>query len=250
MTHDLATALFRSRTRTALLQLLFRDRVSDSMSGLARRAGLSQHSVAVEVKNLARAGLVKVESVGASDLVSGKSRHPAARALVALLRASQLPPETPSDDTAVKETLTAHGAPLLAHKSVRHMPLEVALVKALHLAKRDGSLLKILPVVVAKNAGSLNWTALKETAKREKLKSEVGMLVEMAAEFAQKPGLKKKVRDLKDRRRTVTSFFSEPRNKYERKLAASVTPAVARRWHFLMNLGEETFRSAMLKHLD
>ncbi len=245
---QLAQALFQSRTRTALLQLLLKDGVSDSMSGLARRARLSQHSVAVEVKNLAKAGLVKVESVGASDLVRGNANHPAAKPLVDLLRVSELAPRAPPDD-AVKETLAAYGAPLLAYQADRHMALEVALVKALRLAKHDLTLLKVLPVVVAKNAQSLNWTALKENAKREKLKAELGMLVEMTADFAQKPDLKEKVRDLEDRRRTVASFFSEPRSKYERELAESTTPAAARKWGFLMNLGEDTLRSTMVKHL-
>jgi DNA-binding Lrp family transcriptional regulator len=232
-----------------LLRLLLKDGVSDSMSGLARRARLSPHSVAVEVKNLAKAGLVTVGAVGASDLVRGNTSHPAAKPLVDLLRAAEMVSDAPLDDAVVKETLTAYGAPLLAYKAGRHMPLEVALVRALRLAKRDGTLLKVLPVVVAKNAQTLNWAALKENAKREKLKAELGMLVEMTADYAQKPELKEKVRDLEDGRRSVASFFSEPRNKYERELAESATPAAARKWHLLMNLGEDTLRSTMLKHL-
>src|SRR6266478_9597506 len=95
---QLAQALFQSRTRTALLQLLLKDGVSDAMSGLARSARLSQHSVAVEVKNLAKAGLVKVESVGASDLVRGNDKHPAAKPLADLLRVSERVPKAAAED--------------------------------------------------------------------------------------------------------------------------------------------------------
>ena len=63
MAVDLTKALFQSRTRAALLKAVLRDGVSDSLSGLARRTGRSQHAVAVEVRNLASAGLVNVESV-------------------------------------------------------------------------------------------------------------------------------------------------------------------------------------------
>jgi len=53
MAVDLTKALFQSRTRAALLKTVLRDGVSDSLSGLARRTGRSQHAVAVEVRNLA-----------------------------------------------------------------------------------------------------------------------------------------------------------------------------------------------------
>jgi hypothetical protein len=249
MADDLTQALFQSRTRTALLWLLLERGVTDSMSGLARRAKLSAHSVAVEVKNLAKAGLLTVQSIGASDLVRANMEHPAVKPLVELLRTAASVGKAPPNETIVKESLTAYGAPLLAYTPRRHLPLEEALVYGLRVAKCDGTLMKVLPVVLAKNALSLDWADLKENAKREKLKAELGMLVELTADVANKPELKEKARELQDRRRTVTSFFYEPRSKYERELAESATPAAARKWHFLMNLSEETLRSVMQKHL-
>jgi DNA-binding Lrp family transcriptional regulator len=246
---DLAHVLFQSRTRVALLQLLLADGVSDSMSGLARRAKISQHAVAVEVKNLAKAGLLKIESVGAADLVAWNAAHPAAKPLLELLRLSRSTRTAAPEDSAVQESLVAYGAPLLAFKGRKHMPLELALVRALRLARHDASLLKILPVVVARNVQALNWEMLKETARREKLKAELGMLVEMTADAARMPELKAKVSDLRDRRRTLDRFFIEPSSKYERELAKKGTPPAARRWHFLMNLGADTFRATMVKHL-
>jgi DNA-binding Lrp family transcriptional regulator len=251
MAFDLTQALFQSRTRTALLRALLEGGVADSMSGLARRVKLSPNSVAVEVRNLAKAGLVKVESVGAADLVRANMDHPAVKPLVELLRAADSLAKAPTNDVdvEVKESLAAYGAPLLAYKPCRHLPLEEALVQGLRAAKRDGTLLKVLPVVLLKNVQALDWAVLKENAKREKLRAELGMLVDLTADVADMPGLKEKVRDLEDRRRTVTSFFHEPRSKYERELAKSATPAAARKWHFLMNLGEQTLRSTLQKHL-
>jgi DNA-binding Lrp family transcriptional regulator len=246
---DLTQALFQSRTRAALLRLLLLDGVADSMSGLARRAGLSQHAVAVEVKNLVSAGLVTLESVGASDLVRADAEHPAVKPLVELLQAADVEPKTTPNDFKVRETLVYYGAPLLAYEGRRRLPLELALVQGLRAAKQDATLLKVLPVVVAKNAQQLDWDALKENAKRAKLKAELGMLVELTADVAQKPELKEKVRDLRDRRRKVASFFSERVSKYERELAKTVTPRAARKWHFLMNLSEDSFRSKLVKHL-
>lgn len=153
---------------------------------------LSPHTVAVEVRNLSKAGLVKVESVGASDLVRANMDHPAVKPLVELLRtAESLAMALKSDvDVDVKESLAAYGAPLLAYRPRRRLPLEEALVQGLRAAKRDATLLKVLPVVLVKNAQALDWAALKENAKRAKLRAELGMLVELTADLADKPGLK------------------------------------------------------------
>jgi DNA-binding Lrp family transcriptional regulator len=258
MAGGLIQALFQSRTRAALLRVLFEHGVTDSMSGLARRVRLSPNTVALEVRNLARAGLVRVESVGASDLVRANREHPAARPLLDLLRAAGSPahPAHPATSDAeaevsarVMESLAAYGAPLASFQPRKHFPLEETLLRGLRAARRESALLKVLPVVLVKNARAIDWAALKEGAKREKLRAELGMLVELTADVADEPELRERVRDLEDRRRKVTSFFNEPRSRFERELARSVTPPAARKWHFFLNIGEQTLRSTLRRHL-
>jgi hypothetical protein len=203
---DLTKALFQSRTRTALLKAVLCDNVSDSLSGLARRTGLSQHAVAVEVKNLAGAGLVSVESIGSADVVRANREHPAVGPLVQLLAvAASTSPR--HDDSAVKESLAYFGAPLRTRRRRQHFKLETTLAKGLAAAKRDPTVLKSLTLVLLKNRSALNWSVLKEEARRLKLKHELEEVVELAADVSGRAEMKAHVADLKDARRKTTSFL-------------------------------------------
>lgn len=200
MAIDLTKALFQSRTRTALLKAVLRDNVADSLSGLARRTGLSQHAVAAEVKNLTRAGLVSVESIGNADVVRANTAHPAVGVLVQLLAVADA---TPSgiDDSAVKESLAYFGGPLRTRRRQAHFELEVAVAKGLSAAKRDPTVLKAIPVVLLKNRATVKWSALKEEVRKLKVKHELEKVVELAADVSGRAELKAHVADLKDSRR-------------------------------------------------
>lgn len=194
--------IYHSRTRTALLKALLRDGVSDSLSGLARRTGLSQHTVAVEVRNLAAAGLVNVESVGGADLVRTNRAHPAVGPLVQLLAIADAPDSRGEDsDLEVLESLAHFGARVGVRRARRHMTLETALVRALALARRAPGLLEVLPGVLVKHRRRLDWPTLREEARRRKLKSELVLVVELAADASGNAGLRALVAGLRDHRR-------------------------------------------------
>ncbi len=250
MAVDLTKALFQSRTRTALLKAVLRDNVSDSLSGFARRTGLSQHAVAVEVKNLAAAGLVSVESLGGADVVRANREHPAVGLLVQLLAiADASAPSQEVPDVQVKESLAYFGAPLAKHQRRQHLGLETTLVRALSMAKRDATVLKSLPVFVLKHRNRLDWPVLKEEARRLKLKAELGMVVELAADASGQVELKARVADLKDHRRRTDVFFVEPRNEYDRGVVVQASPPAARRWGFFADVQEDSVRTALRNSL-
>jgi hypothetical protein len=223
-TRDITKALFQSRTRTALLRTVLRDGVSDSMSGLARRTGLSPHAVAVEVRNLAAAGLVEVESIGGADVVRVNSGHPAIAPLVQLLEVAEAkPPNRVNPDVPVRESLAYFGATLGGCKRRRHFSLETTLARGLSIARRDATILQWLPVVLLKNRRVLDWPVLKEEARRLKLKGELEMVVEMAADASGHAELKAHVADLKDRRRKLPAFVidASARDALRKKLPGS-----------------------------
>ncbi|MBS2021050.1 MAG: hypothetical protein JST92_01470 [Deltaproteobacteria bacterium] len=244
----LDTLLPSANARQALLRLVVHERVQDSISGLARRANLSQHATYAEVEHLLRGGLVRVEHIGPVKRVSANEAHPAMRSLRALLRVADTQAPAVDDGDRVRESLAAHGAPLLSYRPVAHLTVEQALLRGLVHARSDLGLLKVLPLVVLANESKLRWSALKEDARRAGLQAELGMLVELTADAARRPELKERVLDLFDRRRTKVRFFVPPANKYERALALDATPPGARRWGFLMNLSAETFEATVRKH--
>lgn len=206
MPSDLTKALFQSRTRSALLKALLRDDVSDSLSGLSRRTGLSQHAVAVEVKNLARAGLVSVESVGGADVVRADRDHPAAGPLVQLLSIAAVPPARRHEDPELKDSLAHFALPARAGKRRRHLTLEVTLARGLATARREPTILTSVAIVLLRNRGAIDWAVLREEARRLKVKHELVSVVELAAEVSGRAELKAQVTDLKDRRSRTTAF--------------------------------------------
>ena len=250
MAVDLTKALFQSRTRAALLKAVLRDGVSDSLSGLARRTGRSQHAVAVEVRNLAAAGLVNVESVGGADVVRANRAHPALGPIVQLLAAADAwPPGHDVPDLEVKESLAHYAAPSAARDPRQHLKLEATLVRALAVAKRDPAVLRSLLVVLVKHRNRLDWPVIKEEARRLKLKSELGMVVELAADASGHTELKARVADLRDHRRKTDVFFAEPRDDHDRGVVVRASPPAARKWGFFVNVGEDSLRVALRKSL-
>ncbi|MBI5545690.1 MAG: hypothetical protein HY901_17520 [Deltaproteobacteria bacterium] len=231
-----------------MLDLLFHQGLSLTVSEMARRSGLTPRSVAVEVRNLLGLGLVSVEAVRGADQVKPNLTHPAALHIQALLRIPANPVTEKAGQQELRETLAALGAPLAGEHPQEHMNLEDALVAGLQAARCDGTLLRVLPVVLAKNLDHLDWQALKQGARRRKLKAELGLLVELTADLLDRPELCRQVADLHDRRRRVPRFYPVARSDYERRLAKERSPAVARRWGFLMNMSVESFRSSLERH--
>ncbi len=244
---DLLDHLFQSRSRTAALRFLLQEGWSGSVSELARRAGLTPRAVASEVDRLASLGLVRVEAVGGTNQVHAVTEHPAAKALRSLLEAASAP--VPPAGEAVRRSLVVWGAPLNDAPARDALPLEEAVVGALELARRDATVLRVLPVVLARNENDFDWRKLKELARRHKVAAELGMVCELTSDLTGRTSLKKHVDGLRDRRRKVRRSYPESRSRYEIDLARDRTPRAARKWGFLMNISEDSFRSTLDKHL-
>lgn len=244
--YQLANALFPSRARRAVLLGLFGPRGNGAkVSELARKAGLTPRAVAVEVRRLAATGLVEVEAEGAADLVRPCRRHPAARALSKLLASAG--PVTPHRDP--RPSLAAYGAPLAGVAPSPEMSREEALVVGLLEARTDPTLLRVLPVMVLRNEGQLDWDEVRSRARRAKLKAELGMLLDLTAAVSGHAGLHEQTLGLADHRRRVPRYLPEPASDFERRLADKRTPPAARRWGFRMNMSEASVGEFVRKHV-
>jgi DNA-binding Lrp family transcriptional regulator len=241
-------ALFHSRTRTAVLTLLFVEKRRGSIAELARRARLSPRTVRAEIENLEAVGLVRREAVGPADLVSANFAHPKTAHVVALLGPDP-DPLAAEEHALVRESLAAYGAPLLGITPVPRMSPEDAIVAGLLMSRQDPALLRTLPLVVAGNAQRLDWARLHEEARRRKQKAELGMLLDLTARLTGRPELSERARSLRDRRRGLRSFFPL-RGRYHKRVTEMNTPAVARRWGFLLNMPEDSFRTLFEKHRE
>lgn len=229
-------ALFSGRAREA------------SSSGLARRAGLTPRAVAVEVRRLEQAGLVEVRTVGTAHLVRPNARSASARALARLLAAARLEATGGEDDPGLRPSLAAHGAPLQETPEAVY-PLAETVLRGLRAARTDPTVLRVLPVVVARHARDFDWTELRELARSMNLKAELGFLLELTGDAAGLPELSAQADPLRDARRKRARYYPEVHGTFERQLAERRSPSAARRWNFHMNMSEDSVRDLVRKHV-
>jgi hypothetical protein len=239
-------SLIQSETRSKLLRLLLIEQRVGSVSELARRASLSPRAIGVEVDHLLQLGLVQVEALGATRRVSANWSNPACTPLVNLLNLPST--RVAPDNASLRASLAHHGAPLMGTEPIDVMLLEATVLASLASARNNGTILRILPIVIAKNRHRINWVDLKEGARRACLKAELGWLLEFTGMLLSDDKLLKHASELKDRRRTRKVYYPEARNRFEQELAEDASPEVARRWGFMMNMSEASARSLLAKH--
>jgi hypothetical protein len=153
---------------------------------------------------------------------------------------------TNSRETA--ECLVAYGAPLAAYQGRATRSLEEALVEGLGLSHENATVLRALPVVLARNYTTIDYVRLRALACQSGRQAELGMLLELTAEVANLGCLLREVEPLKKPQGPPCLYFWEERTgRMARKLAEERTPAVVRSWGFLMNMSTDSFRSLLSK---
>ncbi len=244
------SALFPAKARRALVEALFSGHAPEtSLSELARRAQLTPRAVTVEVQRLEQAGLVEVRTIGSAHLVRLNERSASARALSRLLGAAMLQPAGGEVDPDVRPSLAAHGAPLQGVTPREAYSLTETVLRGLKAARTDPTVLRVLPVVLAKRARDLDWIELKEGARRMNLKAELGVLLELTGTAAGLPDLCAQAEGLLDARRKRTRYFPSVHGTFDRQLAERRSPAAASRWNFYMNMSEASVRDLLRKHV-
>ncbi len=148
----------------------------------------------------------------------------------------------------VYESLVAYGAPLAAWRAHAHLSFEQTLVAALPLARRDSTVMRVLPLVVLQNEARADWGRLVEDATRLGVAAELGLVLDLAARAGDRPELGQRARTLASEAVPEPQFFFEPRNAFDRELARRRSPETARRWGFFLNMDEATFRAVCEKH--
>lgn len=239
-------ALVPSRARRALLTALFSDAPPRTASDLARAARLTPRAVAQQVERLERAGLVTGLTVGPGRPLRPNLDHPAARALQALVAAAPL--AEAGDDQAARSALAAHGAPLAGVAPNPRAGLEEAVMLGVAGVRRDPGFLRVLPVVVARHAAHLDYERLRSLAMARGLRAELGLVLDLTADVAGLPGLRRHAAPLRDGRRRRDRCLPSSMTAREQALARRRSPAAARRWHFLVNVTEDSLREVVTKH--
>lgn len=233
-----------------MLRLLWAERVEASASDLSRRTRAGFSAVHRELEKMRVAGLASCERVGRRLVYRACHAHPRAplvRKLVEEVRAGEAAKTRPLDDQ-VRSWLRAAGAPIGAAEPRRMPGIEEIVAAGLALAHRDASVARVLPIVLWRQRGRLDYGRLAREATRRHERHALGFFLELTGELGGEPALRH-ARSLRDRRRQrPRPFFERPHGRLELALAREKTPRLARRWGYLMNMGYDSFASAFAKH--
>jgi hypothetical protein len=197
------------------------------------------------------AGLTVAERHGVATVYRANLAHPQADALTALLTAAS-PVHVGADEQELKGQLAALGAPLggTARKS-RHRPAEEVLAEGLVLAHRSATVARVLPVAFWFQRERLDYERLEQAATERDERHALGFYLELTGQLGGERRLVRRARVLRDGRRSaLRPFFSAGRGAFALAAARVKSPALARRWGFLMNMEFESFATAFRKHVS
>jgi len=135
------------------------------------------------------------------------------------------------------------------HPARKPPPLEEVLAAGLSSAHSDAALAGSLPIVLHRNP-TVNLDELCRLARFRGESQTLGFFLDLTDDLTGQRRFSAKAKTLRDRRvcRMRNVFSHDGRfGPFERELAEINSPEVARRWHFLMNMSLESFRSYLRK---
>ncbi|MFH1018592.1 MAG: winged helix-turn-helix domain-containing protein [Pseudomonadota bacterium] len=152
-------------------------------------------------------------------------------------------------DKDVLWNLAGLGAPLVVDEHPRKtLAPEQTFAFALDVAHRNPTAARALPVAFAKSLSRLNYPLLRYLSRERKQTRTLGFYLELTGVLSHKSRFKKLAAEFQDRRvKRQEPFFEVSTSKYAQALAHKRTPRLARKWHFLMNLDMDDFRSLFEK---
>lgn len=245
--------LVTSRARRALVNVLLTGELEGSVSEVARRARIRPSTAERELTRMEACGLVAFERRGKEKLVRARTAAPveALRALSRTPGRAKAKRQVRLADARVRAALSRYGAPLFADEAAAEpLPgLEETLAAALRLAHEDAPVAGNVPVVLWRNR-NVDTAELSRLAVRAGEGQTLGFFLELTDELAGEDVFGNAAQALRDKRVSrPRNFFSRDGRfgPYEEELALAATPEVARRWHYLMNMSLDSFRSYFRK---
>jgi hypothetical protein len=242
--------LVTSKTRRALLELLWRDGVSGTATDLAEKSGVAFAGAYKELKAMVESDLAKVEWSNGCKVFSANKTHPMAVVLRKLVNQSEAGKNTLSEEKEkLRENLAFLGLPVSARKTAPEpgVTVETLLVEAANLAQEDASVARSLPVLFHKVRDTLDFDFLKHESWKMGNKHRVGFFLELAGELGKDKRLTEAAGGFMDHRYKVPKQFFNKQTRLSQQAAEMRTPKLARKWGWRMNMGLDAFASTYEK---
>jgi hypothetical protein len=244
----LLSYLFKNKESVRLVELLWVDKLQASVNELSHLSGLSYSTTHEELQRMKSLGLVKMERSGKATLFSSALADNEADVLVSLFATKK--------KAGVRKTFSFDDfkMPLLGDYSElqsEKMEVEELLVKAVHLSKKNASLLRALPLLLRKMGDNFDFNQLAYWSKRYETNRELGFLLELTAQLTKNKKYNKLAKKFKDKRWAKPDFYFESDFELAGFQAIAVdrnTPELAKKWYLKLNMGLDSFQSFYSKY--
>jgi hypothetical protein len=244
--------LVTSKARKEMLRLLWAEGLTASVQELSSKAGVSYGAAHRELGAMEQHGLAVSKGTGKAVLYAANSKFPQAgllRKLVAEEKSTQPDDGAAKEEAVVVANLQKLGAPLTTSEaSQEQLPPEETLARALVVSRKNATVLRVLPYVYAQVADHVDLDAVREKAVEYRQERCLGFVLDVAGQLSRNPRLNEEANKVFGKRVKRDELFFELKGKYERKLAMQNTPEVARKWHFVMNMPMDSFRTLYEKY--
>jgi len=250
--------LVSSKVRLKLLRLLWGEAASGSVRELAARAGASYASTHNELCAMEKHGLAVSRGDGKAVVYEANPAFRGAQWLRGILDDEPTGSEgrsQPHPSTGlVLASLKALGAPLADSANVAPLPLlppVETFARALLLARESATVLRVLPWLLATKVDQLDLVALKRRAAELRQTRALGFILDVTGALSRKSRLHAEADSLFDARvKHDEDFFRHTSGSFSQALARRNTPPLARKWHFVLNMPMESFRSFYAKYRE
>jgi DNA-binding transcriptional ArsR family regulator len=240
--------LFKTEHHRVLAELIWRQGMSGSVHEFSQMSGLPYATAHALFQKLKGMGLIRSVRKGRSWVFSSNLRDDELKSLLSLLKTNR------ESTIFAREGIIDMDIPIVGpSKNLRGLKAkskEEFLARATALAKKNATLLRVLPVLTYRLGHELKATHLLYWARHMRVERELGFVLELTAILTKQKKFLQLAGSLKDGRWKRPIFFfrpSQPFQKFEARLTEINTPNLARRWFLKMNIEMDSFTSTFSK---
>lgn len=245
---ELFKYLFKTQEQAKLAELLWVDKVNASVNELSHLTGFSYSSAHEELQRMKSLNLVKMQRDGKATLYSSALTDVEEEVVKNLFTTTGM-------ENKKRVSFNDFNLPLLGDFSElltdEQLEPEELLVRAVKLAKKNATLLRVLPLMLKKMGDELNLYQLVYWGKRYGVNRELGFLLDLTAEITKNKKFSKLARQFKDKRWSKPEYFFNSDNNlsgFQAKLTEKNTPELAKKWYLKLNMGLDSFQTLYAKY--
>lgn len=241
--------LFKTEAHRKLAELLWTGGLTASVHEFSLLSGLPYATTYELLHKMLSMGLVQKAQKGRATLFSSKLSSEQMNVFKALMGKTDVGEEKSLTEFSEMDLPLVGDFSELRNEKAKNV--DELLVKTVLLAKKDSTLLRVLPLLVNRLGAKLNEQQLGYWSKQYHVDREVGFALDLTAKLSGEKRYSTLAKKLKDKRWSKPSFFlksEEGLSGFRAKLVDENTPELAKKWFLKMNVGLDSFESIFAKY--